>query len=45
MRKIHDVLLHFDLHLPQRQIARTIQRSQRSVKEYLRQVAPGNGKP
>jgi len=37
MRKIHDVLrLHFDLKLPQRQIARSIQLSQSTVNEYLR---------
>jgi transposase len=37
MRKIHDVLrLHFDLHLPQRQIARSIQLSQSTVNEYLK---------
>jgi len=36
MRKIHDVLrLHFDLKLPQRQIARSIQLSQSTVNEYL----------
>jgi len=37
MRKIHDVLrLHFDLHLPQRQIARSIQVSQSTINEYLK---------
>ena len=36
MRKIHDVLrLHFDLKLPQRQIARSIRLSQSTVSEYL----------
>ena len=36
MRKVHDVLrLHFDLKLPQRQIARSIQLSQSTVNEYL----------
>jgi transposase len=36
MRKIHDVLrMHFDLKLPQRQIARSIQLSQSTVNEYL----------
>jgi transposase len=37
MRKIHDVLrLHFDLKLPQRQIARGVQLSQSTVNEYLK---------
>ena len=36
MRKIHDVLrLHFDLHLAQRQIARSVKLSQSTVHEYL----------
>ena len=36
MRKIHDVLrLHFDLKLPQRQIARSIRLSQSTISEYL----------
>jgi transposase len=37
MRKIHEVLrLHFDLKLPQRQIARAAKLSQSTVHEYLR---------
>ncbi|MBS1859874.1 MAG: IS21 family transposase [Acidobacteria bacterium] len=37
MRKIHEVLrLHFDLKLPQRQIARAAQLSQSTVHDYLR---------
>jgi len=36
MRRIHDVLRpHFDLQLPQRQIARSIQLSQSTVNDYL----------
>ena len=36
MRKIHDVLrMHFDLKLPQRQIARSVQLSQSTVNGYL----------
>ena len=36
MRKVHELLrLHFDLNLPQRQIARSIKVSQSTVNEYL----------
>jgi len=36
MRKIHDVLrLHFGLHLPQRQIARSVKLSQSTIHDYI----------
>ena len=36
MRKIHDVLrLHFGLHLPQRQIARSVRLSQSTIHDYI----------
>jgi len=36
MRKLHDVLrLHFGLHLPQRQIARSVRLSQSTIHDFI----------
>jgi DNA-binding transcriptional regulator LsrR (DeoR family) len=45
MRKIHEVLrLHFDLKLPQRQIARAAKLSQSTVHDYLERFLAGPGR-